>query len=376
MLNLENIRERIDKTDKEIVRLFEERMQIVKEVAEFKISTNKPVLDKEREKEKIAALTKMATDSFNQHGIEELFIQIMAISRKLQYKILAQHGISSSIHFDEVKKIEKQKVKVAFQGVEGAYSQAAMFQYFGDNIESFHVQTFSDAMKAASEQRADYAVLPIENSSAGMVSDVYDLLMEYDVTIVGECYLKVEHALLGLPNAKLSDIRTVYSHPQGLMQCSKYLEQHREWQQISQVNTAVSAKRVVEDGDPSKAAIASALAGNIYGLEVLERGVNDNKNNTTRFIVVSNKKIYKDDANKVSVCFEIAHESGSLYNILSHFIYNNLNMTKIESRPIPGRNWEYRFYVDFEGSLSDSGVKNALNGIEAEASLLKILGNY
>lgn len=376
MLDLNEIRGKIDAIDGKIVKLFEERMAVCREVAQYKIDTGKPVLDREREKQKIHALRAMAHGEFNARSMEELFTQIMAMSRKMQYQLLAEHGIVSDLPFEAVEKLEKQKVKVVFQGVEGAYSQAAMIQYFGETVDSYHVPEFALAMREVQEGRADFAVLPIENSSAGMVADVYDLLMEYDNAIVGECYLKVEHALLGLPGASIEEIRTVYSHPQGLMQCAHYLDGHKTWQRISLANTALSAKKVIQDQDKTQAAIASETAGKIYGLVPLDHRINDNKENTTRFIIVAAHKIYKTDAEKVSICFEIAHESGSLYNTLSHMIFNGLNMTKIESRPIPKRNWEYRFYVDFEGNLSDSAVQNALLGLKQETGMLKILGNY
>ena len=219
-------------------------------------------------------------------------------------------------------------------------------------------------------------MLPIENSTAGSVTQVYDLLMEYDNYIVGEVFLKVEHALIGLSGAKISDIQKVYSHPQALMQSEGYLYRHKDWQQISVSNTAVSAKKVLEDRDITQAAIASRHAAKIYGLNILEQGIQDNNLNTTRFVIVGRDKVYLHGADKISIAFEIAHESGSLYEMLSHFIYNNLNMTKIESRPIEGRNWEYRFFLDFTGKLGDAAVKNALRGIDEEAINFKILGNY
>lgn len=376
MLDLNEIRGKIDAIDGKMVALFEERMAVCREVAQYKINTGKPVLDREREKQKIDMLRSMAHGDFNTRSVDELFTQIMAMSRKMQYQLLAEHGISSKIPFEAVKELEKQRARVVFQGVEGAYSQAAMVQYFGAEVDSYHVPEFAVAMKEVQEGRADFAVLPIENSSAGMVADVYDLLMEYDNAVVGECYLKVEHALLGLPGASMEEIGTVYSHPQGLMQCAHYLDRHKTWRRISLANTALSAKKVVQDQDKTQAAIASENAGEIYGLVPLDHRINDNKENTTRFIIVAAKKIYKKDAKKVSICFEIAHESGSLYNTLSHMIFNGLNMTKIESRPIPKRNWEYRFYVDFEGNLSDPAVQNALLGLNQETGMLKILGNY
>lgn len=223
---------------------------------------------------------------------------------------------------------------------------------------------------------ADYGVLPIENSSTGGILDMYDLLVEYDNYIIGEHIVPIQHALLGLPGAKLSDIRTVYSHPQGILQCSDFLEAHPEIRAVEYLSTALGAKRVLEEGKKENAAIASLRAAGVYGLSPLLESLNKESTNCTRFIIIGNKKLYLKNANKVSLSFELPHESGSLYNMLSHFIYNNLNMTKIESRPISGRPWEYRFFVDVEGNLADAGMRNAITGIKAEAESLKILGNF
>ena len=181
---------------------------------------------------------------------------------------------------------------------------------------------------------------------------------------------------MGLPGTKLSDIHTVYSHPQSLMQSARFLLEYPSWKQISMKNNAFAARKVQEDKDRGQAAIASEHAAKLYGLQVLEKGVNQSSSNSTRFIIVTNQKVFRKDAKKVSICFELPHESGSLYHMLSHFIYNNLNMNRIESRPIEERNWEYRFFIDFDGNLADSSVKNALRGLRDEARNLRILGNY
>lgn len=374
-LDLQKLREEIDKIDKQIVNLYESRMDICKKVAEYKIETGKKVFDRVREEEKIRKVKALTSDEFNSRAVEELFEQIMSVSRKLQYKLLAEHGSIGRLPFMGVDTLQEGKVRVVFQGAEGAYSQAAMVQYFGEEIDSFHVDTFRDAMSAIEEGSADFAVLPIENSTAGIVSDIYDLMVEFENYIVGEQIIKIEHCLLGVPGSKIEDIKTVYSHPQSLMQSARFLSQYG-WKQISMQNNAFAAKKVVEEQDKSQAAIASAYAGEIYGLEVLKRGVNQSDTNSTRFIIVTNQKVFLKDAKKISICFEIPHESGSLYHMLSHFIYNNLNLCKIESRPIEDRNWEYRFFVDFEGNLADGAVKNALRGLRDEARNMKILGNY
>ena len=193
---------------------------------------------------------------------------------------------------------------------------------------------------------------------------------------MGEIYLKVEHALLGLEGAELSDIQAVYSHEQGLRQCARFLGSHPNWKRNPIENTALGAKKIKEDGKISQAAVASVAAAKLYGLKVLKEAVNDSSVNTTRFIIVAGEKVFTKDAAQVSICFEVPHESGSLYSILAHFIYNDLNMTRIESCPIPGKNWEYRFFVDFAGNFSDLSVMCALRGIMEEVSSFKILGNY
>lgn len=376
MDKLLELRDQLDVIDEQIVDLYQKRMAICENVGDIKIDSGRKIFDKQREKEKIAAVTANVSDPFLKKGITELFEQLMSMSRKLQYQLLTKRGALGRLPFIGVDKLDVENSRIVFQGTEGAYSQAAMEKYFGNNINSFHVQTFRDAMEAIEEGSADFAVLPIENSSAGAVNEVYDLLMEFENYIVGEVFLPIEHTLAGLPGTQLCDIERVYSHPQALMQSARFLDDHRDWQQISVANTAVAAKKVLEDNVHTKAAICSAYAAEYYGLEILEEQINHNAKNATRFIVVTNQKIFLKDAGKISICFEGAHESGSLYHLLSHFIYNDLNMIKIESRPIEGRNWEYCFFVDFEGNMADGAVKNAIRGLREEARNLKILGNY
>ena len=376
MERLLELRQQLDVIDKQIVELYEKRMDICGEVGEFKIEAGKKVFDKQREMEKLSTVSANAKNDLYKKGITELYELLMSVSRKLQYQMLSKKGALGRLPFIGIDSLEVEKSRIVFQGTEGAYSQAAMEKYFGKDINSFHVQTFRDAMEAIEEGSADYAVLPIENSSAGAVNEVYDLLMEFENYIVGEVFLPIDHTLAGLPGTKLCDIERVYSHPQALMQSAKFLDEHRDWQQISVANTAVAAKKILEDQVKTKAAICSAYAAEYYGLEILEEKINHNEKNATRFIVVTNQKVFLKEATKISICFECAHQSGSLYHLLSHFIYNDLNMIKIESRPIEGRNWEYCFFVDFEGNMADAAVKNAIRGLREEARSLKILGNY
>ena len=374
-MDLSQLRQQIDTIDRQIVDLYEKRMDVSRQVAEYKIETGKKVFDKQREQEKIAGVKALTHNDFNSHGVEELFEQIMSMSRKLQYQLLAAHGSEGRLPFIGVDELETECARVVYQGAEGSYSQAAMRKFFGENVNAFHVESFRDAMSAIDEGSADFAVLPIENSTAGIVNEIYDLLVEFENYIVGEQVIPIEHCLLALPGTKMEEIKRVYSHPQSLMQSARYLSGH-DWQQISMQNNAFAALKVAKDKDQTQAAIASEYAGQTYGLEILEKGINDSDSNSTRFIIVTNQKIFRKNANKISLCLEIPHESGSLYHILSHFIYNGINMNKIESRPVQGKAWEYRFFVDIEGNLNDAAVQNALRGLTEETIRLKILGNY
>lgn len=376
MRDLLELREEIDGIDRRITELYQRRMEIAGEVASYKIENGRKVLDRERELSKLSALTALGDTEFNRHGIRELFEQIMAVSRKRQYQLMMEAGIYEKPDFEEVATLDYKKARIVFQGVEGAYTQLALKEYFGDGVDSYHVDTWRDAMEAIRTGSADYAVLPIENSSAGIVSENYDLMVEYDHCIVGEQIIRIDHALLGLPEAELADITDVYSHPQALMQCSRYLEDRRGWEKHSVKNTAMAAQKVKEDGKLHKAAIASPLNAEIYGLKVLDTAIQDDRTNATRFIIVTGRHIFVKGAKKISICFEVPHESGSLYHMLSHFIYNGLNMNHIESRPVQGKNWEYRFFVDFDGNLGDAAVQNALRGLSEETIRLKVLGNY
>lgn len=376
MATLDELRVQLDQIDNQIVKLYEERMAVCEQVGEYKVHAGKKVLDKQREKNKLADVASKVTNDFNKKGIQELYEQLMSMSRKLQYRQLVAAGATGRLPFIELKELEKESARVVYQGVEGAYGQAALKHYFGDNKNYVNVRTFRDAMEALEDGVADYAVLPIENSTAGAVNEVYDLLVEFENYIIAETIIPITHTLSGLAGTELKDIQRVYSKAEALMQTSHFLDEHVDWQQISVVNTAVAAKKILDDNDKTQAAVCSAYAAEVHGLSVLMDGINDEKNNSTRFIIVTNQKVFLSNATKISICFEVPHESGSLYRILSHFIYNDLNMTKIESRPIEGRSWEYRFFVDFEGNLADPAVKNAIRGLREEATNMKILGNY
>lgn len=374
--DLRELRERIDAVDCEMVRLFEARMAICEEVAALKAKTDRKVYDREREEQKLQKVRALAHGEFNKKGVDELYRQLMGMSRRRQYAILEQGHSSGRIPFIEVDQLDRENIHVVYQGVEGAYSHAAMQTYFGKGTESFHVRKFRDAMEAIADGSADYAVLPIENTTAGIVADNFDLLVDFENYIVAEQIIPVEHVLMAAPGTTVEEIRKVFSHPQALSQCEGLFSRHPDWQAVAYDNTALAARKIAGDKKKDEAAIGSRFAAEHFGLEVLQEHVNDLEENATRFMIVTNQRIFVKGAKKITICFELPHSSGTLYNILSNFIYNDVNMTHIESRPIPGRNWEYRFFIDFEGNLNDASVRSALRGIRQEAIHMKILGNY
>lgn len=378
MRDLGDIRVEIDQVDKEILNLFNKRMELACQVAEYKIATGKKVYDKEREDAKLEKLSSYVDDDFSEQAVKELYTQIMSISRKKQFAILQERGVSFDTGFTQVDSFDFSDAVVCFQGVQGAYSQLAMLAFFDDEMkDSFHVDLWRDAMEAISTGKADYAVLPIENSLAGSIEENFDLLSEYNVAIIGEQILKVDHALLGVKGATINDIKTVYSHPKAIAQCENYIRKyHIDWDVKNLRNTAMSAQKIQDDGDKTQAAIGSKYNAVLYNLDILEESIQDDKNNETRFIIVSKDKKYKKSADKISLCLEISHEPGSLYRILSNLIFNGINMNRIESRPIKGVNWQYRFFIDIDGNLNDEAVRNALTGLKEECVSIRVLGNY
>lgn len=377
MRDLADIRVEIDTVDNEILNLFTKRMELACQVAEYKIATGKKVYDKTREDEKLDKLSACVDGEFSQQAVRELYTQIMSISRKKQFSILSDKGVGYDTGFMQVDDFDFSDAVVCFQGVQGAYSQLAMMAFFDKMKTSFHVDMWRDAMDAISTGKADYAVLPIENSLAGSVEENFDLLSEYNVAIIGEQIIKVDHALLGVKGANISDIKTVYSHPKAIAQCENYIRlNHIDWDVKNLRNTAMSAQKIKDDNDITQAAIGSKYNAELYDLEVLEESIQDDKNNETRFVIVSKNKVYRKDADKISLCVEISHEPGSLYRILSNLMFNGINMNRIESRPIKGVNWQYRFFIDIDGNLNDEAVRNALIGLNEECVSLRILGNY
>ena len=376
MRDLRDIRMEIDKIDEQIIHLFEQRMDCAGEVAEYKIGTEKPVLDKRREEAKIARCLALVQNETYDKAVQELFMQLMSLSRRYQYSIIGNEDSYLTDHYQVVDKLPiDEHTKVVYQGVPGAYQEEAMVKFFGEEVKNFSVKEFKDVLVTLDEGKADYGILPIENSSAGTVSGIYDLLLQHDVFVVGEQQVECRHMLAGLPGSNLEEVTTVYSHPQALMQCERFLSVY-PWGTATALNTAMAAKKVAEEGLKRHMAICSERAAKLYGLEIYAKEINHESNNCTRFVIFSKKKLFKRDAKKLSVSFSLPHEIGSLHGILGHFMFNGLQMTNIESRPLPNRQWEYGFYIDVMGNLLDAPVENALKGIREEVNDFKILGNF
>ncbi|MBQ5766774.1 MAG: prephenate dehydratase [Burkholderiaceae bacterium] len=268
-------------------------------------------------------------------------------------------------------------MRIACFGAPGSFTHQALDEYFeGETYDRIHFNHFEDIIEALTQGAVDYGVLPIENSSTGGITEVYDLLRQHDCAIVGERRLKIEQNLLGLPDATLGDIRQVYSHPQGLKQSQHFLKDHPEIEPVPYYSTSKSAEMVAHKEDVSLAAVAGKKAAELYGLKVLLANINHNENNTTRFVIVAPKAQTVADANKITVVLTVKHEPGSLYKTLGYFYHGGLNLMNLESRPLVGKSWEYFFHIDLKGNLNDPAVKEALENVRNNCTFLKILGNY
>ena len=268
-------------------------------------------------------------------------------------------------------------MRIACFGAPGSFTHQALDEYFeGETYDRIHFNHFEDIIEALAQGAVDYGVLPIENSSTGGITEVYDLLRQHDCAIVGERRLKIEQNLLGLPDATLGDIRQVYSHPQGLKQSQHFLKDHPEIEPVPYYSTSKSAEMVAHKEDVSLAAVAGKKAAELYGLKVLLANINHNENNTTRFVIVAPKAQTVADANKITVVLTVKHEPGSLYKTLGYFYHGGLNLMNLESRPLVGKSWEYFFHIDLKGNLNDPAVKEALENVRNNCTFLKILGNY
>ncbi len=364
--NIEDIRKDINALDAQILKSFERRMELVQQVAAYKAERGLAVLDEARERALLERIGKMTENEKYAPFAQRLFTELMRYSRELQQALLTGDAHS----------VQRVRPKVVYQGIAGSYGEEAALGYFGEDVDAQSVSVFSEVFDAVMSGGADFGVLPIENSSTGGIGDVYDLFCSYRCSIAGEYILPIRHNLLGCPGARQNDITQVYSHPQGFEQCSSFLKHHPDWQLVPYHNTAISAKFVAQQSELCMAAIASQRAAKIYGLSVLAQNVNNNYNNYTRFVIIAKEASACADADKVSVMFQLPHKQGQLYKIISHFAALGVNMLKIESRPIPNQSWEYNFYVDFEGRMSEDDTGRLLEKLKADTDSFTLLGNY
>lgn len=267
-------------------------------------------------------------------------------------------------------------MKAVYSGVPGSYAEEAAIRYYKNSAELVTASSFEDAFEAVKDGRADQAVIPIENSSTGSISAVYDLITEYGYFIVGEQSIEVNQCLMAKPGTALSDIREVFSHEQGISQSRTFLAGHPDWKTTAVYNTAAAAKMVSESEDRTLAAIASSRAAELYGLDILVPKTNFKDINQTRFVILAKKPRHSPENNKVSLMFTLPHVSGSLYDILGIFAREKLNLLKIESRPMQGRNWEYLFFLDFSADTIDARLERIIIEVADNTQGLRILGYY
>lgn len=377
MNELASLRDEIDIIDRQIAALFQQRMDVTYRVGQYKVRNHMNVLDEEREQQVLAAKTALTDDPAMQGDLTALFESIMSISRKQQRKFVAENDLWFDRYLaDQAEmRIPPENPRVLYQGEPGAYADEAAALFFGEDSPRSKVTTWEEIFIALKENRADYGVVPIENSSTGSINQIYDLLARYGAHIAGEVTVKVDHCLMAPKGAKLETVTDVYSHEQGLSQCEDFLKS-RPWQRHPALNTAAAAKAVADSGDVTRAAIGSRRAAALYGLDILAESINFNDSNYTRFVVVSPVMELREGADKISALFTLPHKSGTLHRIMSVFAVAGLNMMKLESRPVVGRNWEYLFFVDFSGSLQKDGMDAIIRELTQTASGFRILGNY
>lgn len=351
-MKIEDLRNKIDETDTQIVKLIGERIRIAEEIGKEKKKQGKRVEDKGREHRVLENVKGVAQqENISQEDIESIYKRIMTVCRGMQ------------------------GIRVAFQGESGAYSEEATFQFFGSSTQLKPCESLDDVFEAVEHDEVQFGVVPVENSLEGSISRTYDLLLDSSLKVYGETELRVVHCLIGIPEARLDLIKEVYSHPQALGQCKTFLRQ-LGCRLISTYDTAGSVKIIKAGGNTDSGAIASARAAEIYGMKILARGIEDNPNNFTRFFILSKQDSPPSGNDKTSIVFSVKHKPGTLYESIKEFAARNINLTKIESRPTRQKPWEYNFYLDFEGHREDRASQEVLDSLERTSIFVKVLGSY
>lgn len=376
-MNINEIRDKINSVDKRILESFIERMQLAEEVAACKAQNGLPLVDKTRERE-ILREVQERSGNYERYAYE-LFHTLIELSKVRQYELFPQSSniraqVEAALAGGE--EVFPRTGTIACQGVEGANSQAAADRLFPRGTLMF-VRTFKAVFDAVDSGMCQFGVLPIENSTAGSVRAVYDLMQSRGFSIVRMLNLHVSHELLVHPGAELKDIREIYSHEQALSQCSSFLASLDSGVKVIPCeNTAMAAQLVAESGRACQAAISSASCAKLYGLAELKSGIQDSENNYTRFICISKKPAIYAGANKISLILSSENEAGSLYNSLSKLAVRGINMSKLESFPVAGRNFEFGFYLDLDASVREPGIIDLLEELENSSEDCVFLGNY
>lgn len=377
-MDLSDIRTKIDAIDQQILDLFAERMAIADDVAASKAETGKAVFDPERERQKLLGIARRAPERFEPQAIA-LFSLIISMNKAEQQRYLAAHdpdapSARARRSLEPVDEPFPAVATVACQGVEGAYSQIAATRVFRVPAITY-CPTFEDVCRAVRDGQCDFGVLPIENSTAGSVNAVYDLLTTYRFSIVRSVRVKVDHNLLAKPGTALENVREVWSHEQALAQCAGYIARHGFKTHVCE-NTAKAAAYVAESDRTDVAALSSRSCAALYGLDVLESDVQDSGSNYTRFVVISSEPRIYPGATRTSLMLTLPHEPGALYRVLERFFALDINMVKLESRPIPGRDFEFVFYFDLDCPVGSHALDTLLDALDDVCERFWYLGSY
>ena len=376
-MELSDYRAQIDRIDAELLRLFAERMQTAAGIAAYKKSHGLPVLDAGREREKLAQIVKAAPEELQEEAVS-LYRLLFSLSRSYQRDLLDEKTALPALlkaALEQTPQLFPPTAAVACQGVEGAYSQQACDKLF-QHPSVFFCATFDKVFSAIEQGLCQYGVLPLENSTAGSVNAVYDLMQKHNFSIVRSVRLRVDHSLLALPGVKLSEIREVVSHGQALEQCSEFLKQLPNVTVTRCENTAAAARMVAGAGRRDLAAIASPACAEIYGLQPLQERVQNEHGNYTRFICISKELEIYPGADKVSLMLNVPHRPGALYGMIARFAALGLNLTKLESRPIAGTDFEFMFYFDLDASVYDEDALGLLCELDEGPEAFTYLGSY
>ena len=376
-MDLEELRKQIDEIDTQMCDLFAKRMQVVSEVGRYKKENNLPVYHPSRARTVLHNVSRRLGPEFEGYG-RTLYRTIFDLSESYETRMLAQ----GSEFYDKVKEITSvppqpfpKRASVACAGCEGSYAHLASERLF-DLPDIMYMNGFEGVFKAVSSGLCEYGVLPIENSLAGSVNAIYDLLSEYNVSIVRGVRLKVDHALLGVPGAKLTEIREIYSHQQAISQCSEFLSTLKNVRVIAMENTAEAARMVAQAGDRTKASLSSRLCAELYQMQVLKSSAQNRDNNYTRFICIAKEPKIYSGADRTSVMINIPNRPGTLFRILSRFNATGVNLVKLESRLIPEREFEYRFYFDIEASVYSTEFLSLMCELHDCGEQFKYFGTY